>query len=65
MPAVYMSNNGEPLIFTSRILRSSSTRFTEIAHARANKIVILTEADGDFIPDIDFSSFGNVADRIV
>src|SRR5207245_9299132 len=33
-----------------------------IAQDRANKIVILTGAGGDFIPEIDFSSFGNVAD---
>ena len=29
-----------------------------IAQDRANKIAILTGAGGEFIPDIDFSSFG-------
>jgi enoyl-CoA hydratase/carnithine racemase len=29
---------------------------------RANTIVVLTGAGGDFIPGIDFSSFANVAD---
>jgi enoyl-CoA hydratase/carnithine racemase len=36
--------------------------FYRIAQDRANKIVILTGAGGQFIPGIDFSSFGNVAD---
>src|SRR5207253_3600298 len=36
-----------------------------IAQDRANKIVILTGAGGEFIPEIDFSSFGNVADPCV
>jgi len=36
--------------------------FYRIAQDRANKIVILTGAGGDFIPEIDFPSFGNVAD---
>jgi enoyl-CoA hydratase/carnithine racemase len=39
--------------------------FYRIAQDRANKIVILTGAGGDFIPEIDFSSFGNVADPSV
>jgi hypothetical protein len=33
-----------------------------IAQDRATKIVILTGTAGQFIPGIDFSSFGNVAD---
>ncbi len=40
--------NGAPFIFT--------------AQDRANKIVILTGAGGEFIPGIDFATFGNVAD---
>ena len=36
--------------------------FYRIAQDRANKIVILTGAGGEFIPGIDFSSFGNVVD---
>ncbi len=39
--------------------------FYRIAQDRANKIVILTGAGGEFIPSIDFSSFGNVADPAV
>src|SRR5207247_2776208 len=33
-----------------------------ISQDRSNKIVILTGTGGEFIPGIDFSSFGNVAD---
>ena len=36
--------------------------FYRISQDRANKIVIFTGADGEFIPVIDFASFGNVAD---
>jgi enoyl-CoA hydratase/carnithine racemase len=36
--------------------------FYRIAQDRANKIVILTGMGGEFIPGIDFLSFGNVAD---
>jgi enoyl-CoA hydratase/carnithine racemase len=36
--------------------------FYRIAQDRKNTIVILTGAGGDFIPGIDFPSFGNVAD---
>jgi hypothetical protein len=36
--------------------------FYEIGPDRANKVVILTGAGGQWMPDIDFQSFGNVAD---
>jgi enoyl-CoA hydratase/carnithine racemase len=36
--------------------------FYRIVQDRANKIVILTGAGGDFITDVDWSSFGDVAD---
>src|ERR1700685_2122181 len=36
--------------------------FYRISQDRANKIVILTGAGGEFITDVDWSSFGNVAD---
>jgi enoyl-CoA hydratase/carnithine racemase len=39
-----------------------STRFTGSRQDRANKIVILTGAGGDFIIDVDWSSFGEVSD---
>ena len=39
-------------------LRAFVDAFYRIAQDRANKIVILTGAGGEFIPDIDFASFG-------
>jgi hypothetical protein len=36
--------------------------FYRIAQDRANKIVILVDAGGDFIIDVDWSSFGDVSD---
>jgi enoyl-CoA hydratase/carnithine racemase len=36
--------------------------FYRIAQDRETNIVILTGAGGEFIPEIDFSSFGSVAD---
>src|SRR6266849_4210058 len=55
-------SNGGPCIFTAPDHTEFVDAFYRIAQDRANKIVILTGAGGDFIPDIDFSSFGNVAD---
>ncbi len=52
----------EPLIFTAQDHTEFVDAFYRIAQDRANKIVILTGTGGEFIPDIDFSSFGNVAD---
>src|SRR2546422_1599353 len=54
--------NGGPLIFTARDHTDFVDAFYRIAQDRANKIVILTGTGGEFIPGIDFSSFGNVAD---
>jgi enoyl-CoA hydratase/carnithine racemase len=36
--------------------------FYRISQDRANKIVILTGAGGEFIVDVDWSSFGDVSD---
>lgn len=54
--------NGGPFTFTAQDHTDFVEAFYRIAQDRANKIVILTGAGGDFIPAIDFSSFGNVAD---
>jgi len=59
---VQFHTNGEPLRFTAQDHTDFVDAFYRIAQDRANKIVILTGAGGDFIPAIDFSSFGNVAD---
>lgn len=59
---VQLHSNGGPLTFTAQDHTDFVEVFYRIAQDRANKIVILTGAGGEFIPDIDFSSFGNVAD---
>src|SRR5215831_5487287 len=51
-----------PFTFTAPDHTEFVDAFYRIAQDRANKIVILTGAGGDFIPGIDFASFGNVAD---
>ena len=58
-------SNGGPFTFTAQDHTELVDAFYRIAQDRANKIVILTGAGGDFIPSIDFSSFGNVADPAV
>ena len=56
---------GRPLIFTARDHTDFVEAFYRIAQDRATQIVILTGTGGEFIPGIDFSSFGNVADPSV
>src|ERR1700724_3529111 len=55
-------NNGGPFIMTAQSHTEFVDAFYRIGQDRGNKIVILTGAGGEFIPGIDFSSFGNVAD---
>ena len=55
-------SNGGPFTFTAQDHTEFVDAFYRIAQDRANKIVILTGAGGEFIPGIDFASFGNVAD---
>lgn len=55
-------SKGGPFTFTADDHKELVDAFYRIAQDRANKIVILTGAGGDFISGIDFSSFGNVAD---
>jgi enoyl-CoA hydratase/carnithine racemase len=59
---VEFHTGGGPLIFTAHDHTEFVDAFYRIAQDRANKIVILTGTGGEFIPGIDFSSFGNVAD---
>src|SRR5438309_3973246 len=49
-------------MFTAKDHTDFVDAFYRIAQDRENKIVILTGAAGEFIPGIDFSTFGNVAD---
>jgi len=55
-------SNGGPFTFTGQDHTELVDAFYRIAQDRENKIVILTGAGGDFISDVDFSTFGNVAD---
>lgn len=57
--------NGGPFTFTAQDHTEFVEAFYRISQDRANKIVILTGAGGEFIPTIDFSTFGNVADPVV
>src|SRR5437870_7288395 len=57
--------NSGPLTFTAQDHTDFVEAFYRISQDRDNKIVILTGAGGEFIPGIDFSSFGNVADPAV
>jgi enoyl-CoA hydratase/carnithine racemase len=57
--------NGGTFTFTAPDHTEFVEAFYRIAQDRANKVVILTGASGDFIPGIEFSSFGNVADPAI
>jgi enoyl-CoA hydratase/carnithine racemase len=59
---VEFHSKGGPFTFTAQDHTEFVDAFYRIAQDRENKIVILTGAGGEFIPEIDFSSFGNVAD---
>jgi enoyl-CoA hydratase/carnithine racemase len=59
---VEFHTKGGPLTFTAQDHTEFVDAFYRIAQDRENKIVILTGAGGEFIPGIDFASFGNVAD---
>jgi enoyl-CoA hydratase/carnithine racemase len=55
-------SKGGPFTFTAQDHTELVDAFYRIAQDRANKIVILTGAGGDFITGVEWSSFGNVAD---
>ena len=59
---VEFHNNGGPLTFTAQAHTEVVDAFYRISQDRANKIVILTGAGGEFITGVDWPSFGNVAD---
>jgi enoyl-CoA hydratase/carnithine racemase len=58
-------SNGGPCIMTAQAHTEFVDAFYRIAQDRANKMVILTGAAGEFITDVDWSSFGDVADPSV
>lgn len=53
---------GSPFLFTASDHTDFVEAFYRISQDRANKVVILTGAAGDFITGVDFPTFGNVAD---
>jgi enoyl-CoA hydratase/carnithine racemase len=55
-------SNGGPFTFTAQDHTELVDAFYRIAQDRANKVVILTGAGGDFITGVEWSSFGNAAD---
>jgi len=59
---VEFHSNGGPCTFSALHHTEVVDAFHRIAQDRANKIVILTGAGGDFIIGVDWSSFGDVAD---
>ena len=59
---VEFHSNGGPLTFTAQAHTEVVDAFYRISQDRANKIVILTGAGGEFITGVDWQSFGNVAD---
>ena len=59
---VEFHSNGGPCTFSALHHTEVVDAFHRIAQDRANKIVILTGAGGDFIIGVDWASFGDVAD---
>jgi enoyl-CoA hydratase/carnithine racemase len=59
---VQFHSNGGPLTFTAEAHTEVVDAFYRISQDRANKIVILTGAGGDFMIGVDWSSFTNVSD---
>src|ERR1700757_4319313 len=62
---VQLHTNGGPCIMTAQDHTEFVDAFYRISQDRANKIVILTGAGGEFITDVAWSSFGDVADPSV
>ena len=59
---VQLHSNGGPLTFTAQAHTEVVDAFYRISQDRANKIVILTGAGGEFITDVEWSSFGDASD---
>jgi enoyl-CoA hydratase/carnithine racemase len=59
---VEMHNDGKPLTFTAADHTAFADAFYAIGRDRANKVVILTGAGGDWVPAVDCGSFGPVDD---
>jgi enoyl-CoA hydratase/carnithine racemase len=59
---VQFHSDGGPLTFTAEAHTEVVDAFYRISQDRANKIVILTGAGGDFMIGVDWPSFKNVSD---
>src|SRR5579859_6634000 len=59
---VQFHSNGGPLTFTAEAHTEVVDAFYRISQDRANKIVILTGAGGDFMTGVDWASFRDVSD---
>ena len=59
---VEFHSNGGPCTFSARHHTEVVDAFHRIGQDRANKIVILTGAAGDFMIGVDWASFGDVSD---
>src|SRR5580704_17622042 len=59
---VQFHNNEGPLTFTAEAHTEVVDAFYRISQDRANKIVILTGAGGDFMTGVDWASFKDVSD---
>ena len=57
-----LHKDGGPLTFSAADHEAFVDAFYDVARDRANQVVILTGTGGDFIPGIDFASFGDVSD---
>src|ERR1700741_2184130 len=55
-------SDGGPFLMTAQSHTEFVDAFYRIGQDRGNKIVILTGAGGEFITDVDWSSFGDVTD---
>src|SRR5437867_11915691 len=62
---VEFHTNGGPLTFTAQDQTDFVDASYRISQDRENTIVIWTGTGGQFIPGIDFSPFGNVAEPVV
>lgn len=59
---IEMNTAGGPFKFTAHDHETFVDAFYEISRDRANKVVILTGAGRQWMPDIDFKSFGDASD---
>ena len=59
---VQLHTNGGPCVMTAHTHTEFVEAFYRISQDRANQIVILTGAGGEFITDVEWSSWGNPGD---